>query len=45
MCLSITLTFHLLDFDFFFEETEKGLEKNSKIGKTYVVGDLNSRTA
>ena len=32
-------------FRFFFEETEKGLEKNSKIGKMYVVGDLNSRTA
>ena len=32
------------DFDFF-EEIEKGLEKYSKMGKTYIVGDLNSRTA
>ena len=32
------------NFDFF-EEIEKGLEKYSKMGKTYIVGDLNSRTA
>ena len=32
------------DFDFF-EEIEKGLEKYNKMGKTYVVGDLNSRRA
>ena len=29
----------------FFEEVEKGLEKYSKMGKTYVTGDFNSRTA
>ena len=32
------------DFDFF-EEVEKGLEKYNKMGKNYVTGDLNSRTA
>ena len=32
------------NFDFC-EEIEKGLEKYSKMGKTYIVGDLNSRTA
>ena len=32
------------DFDVF-EEVEKGLEKYIKMGKTYVTGDLNSRTA
>ena len=32
------------DFDFF-EEIEKRLVKYSKMGKTYIVGDLNSRTA
>ena len=31
------------DFDFF-EEIEKGLEKFSRLGKTYFTGDLNSRT-
>ena len=31
------------DFDFF-EEIEKGLEKYNVLGKTYVTGDLNSRT-
>lgn len=35
----------LIDKDFdFFEEIEKGLERFSKMGKTYVTGDLNSRT-
>ena len=29
----------------FFEEIEKGLEKYSKLGKTYVTGDFNARTA
>ena len=28
----------------FIEEIEKGLEKFSRLGKTYVTGDLNSRT-
>ena len=32
------------DFDFF-EEIENGIEKFSKVGKTYITGDLNSRTA
>ena len=32
------------DFDFF-EEIEKVLEKYSKMGKTYVTGDFNARTA
>ena len=31
------------DFDFF-EEIEKGLEKYSKLGKTYVTRDFNART-
>lgn len=36
----------LIDKDFdFFEEIENGIEKFSKVGKTYITGDLNSRTA
>lgn len=33
------------DFDFFFEEIETGLEKFNKLGKTFITGDLNSRTS
>ena len=36
----------LIDKDFdFFEEIEKGIEKFSKLGNTFITGDLNSRTA
>ena len=36
----------LIDKDFdFFEEIEKGIEKFSKLGKTFITGDFNSRTA
>ena len=31
------------DIDFF-EELEKGIEKYGKLGKTFISGDLNSRT-
>ena len=31
------------DFDFF-EEIEKGIEKYNNLGKTFITGDLNSRT-
>ena len=30
---------------FLFEEIKNGIEKFSKVGKTYITGDVNSRTA
>ena len=29
----------------FYDEIEKGIEKYSQLGKTYITGDLNSRCA
>ena len=34
----------MIEILIFFEEIEKGLEKYNVLGKTYVTGDLNSRT-
>ena len=52
MCLYAICTFHQLLQKFceteiltFFEDIEIGLERYSEMGKTFIVGDFNSRTA
>ena len=51
-CLYVICTFHQLVQKFcetgifdFFEDIEIGLERYSEMGKTFIVGDYNSRTA